>query len=171
MIEPPNLNDVIELVAREMTGGEPRALRGAVLSRIEPRPRASNRVWIAVGLLAAASSFVILITHHAARTVSEAPQMAATLRANRSWNPTSLGVSVAVRIQRPSMRAVRHTGRPAQRIAPSAGELAWQARAIPALPVPEPIILDEIQPEPLEVRPLDMTPLSVPAIDEADTGL
>jgi hypothetical protein len=37
--------------------------------------------------------------------------------------------------------------------------------------VPEPIILDEIQPEPLEVRPLDMTPLSVPAIDEADTGL
>jgi hypothetical protein len=170
MIEPRNLDDAIELVAREMTGREPRALRSAVLKRIEPRPRVSTPVWIALGLLAAASSFAVA-TYHSARTVPEPPQAVASLPADRFWDPASLGVRAAVHIHRPSARAVRHVDRRARPIAPSAGELAWQARAIPALAVPEPIILDEIQPEPLEVRPLSMTPLSVPAIDEAETGL
>jgi hypothetical protein len=170
MIEPRNLDDAIEWVAREMTGREPRALRSAVLKRIEPRPRVEKPVWIALGLLAAASSFAVLATHHSARRVPGPPQAVASLPVNRSWDPASLGVR-GVHIQRPPATAVRQVDRRARPIPPSAGELAWQARAIPALAVPEPIILEEIQPEPLEVRPLGMTPLSVPAIDEADTGL
>jgi len=170
MIEPPNLNDVIELVAREMTGREPRALRAAVLKRIAPPPRMNTPVWIALGLLAAASSFAVFATHHSARQRPEPAQALASLPVNRSWDPARLGVPV-VHLQRPSASAVRHVDRRARPLAPSAGELAWQARAIPALAVPEPIVLDEIQPEPLEVRPLGITPLSVPAMDEADTGL
>ncbi len=50
----------------------------------------------------------------------------------------------------------------------STDELAWRARAIPALAHPIPLTFDEIQPAPLEVRPLVTTPLSVPAIEEED---
>jgi len=48
--------------------------------------------------------------------------------------------------------------------------MAWQASAIPALDLPDRPILDDIQPTPLDVRPLETKPLTVLALDVDETG-
>ena len=51
---------------------------------------------------------------------------------------------------------------------PSAEELAWQERALPALAIPEALTMKSIQPEALEIRPLITTPLTIAALEDSD---
>ena len=153
---------LIDHAARQLTDGEPSPhLRTRVLAALGER-RPVRSMWLfgpAMGAAALALAVVITMTRAPA---TPEPRSAGTT--SKAGAPGVPGLPVV-----PGVTSV--PGKPGGRprvTQPSAAEVAWQERAIPALVTPQALTLDRIQPEALEIRPLATTPLSVAAIGEDD---
>jgi hypothetical protein len=165
-----NLDDLIDSVGRRMTAGDPPArLRARVLARLDKRP-SMPRAWMAATVCAVGVAAAVGMALHeraAARIAANALATAGRLNSNE---PLAAGAPIGaprVEPQAPvfSPRIVKREPRGTP-IAPAPEEVAWRARAIPALEPPDSLTLGEIQPVPLQIRPLDTLPLTVPAIGE-----
>jgi hypothetical protein len=170
MTDSQHLDDLIDTAARQLTAGDPPAhLRTRVLARLDER-RSMSWMWIAAPVCAVAVVVAaVTIGFHdraASRIAQRAEPGAVTLGAPKLpsvANASEGGPNPQAPNQQPSIgtRGPRVTAS-----APSVEDLAWQARALPALEPPNPLTLDEIQPAALEIRPLVTTPLTVPAIGQ-----
>jgi hypothetical protein len=166
-----HFDDVIDATARGLTAGDPPAdLRTRVMARLDERPSRPWRWKTAAACAAAVAVAATVVGLH-----DRAPSPAAAETHARTMTPNSndrLAASPQILVPDPKLQDPRprpniETRR--RRVvasAPSGEELAWQARAIPALEPPDPLTVEEIQPSPLEIRPLVTEPLTVPAIGE-----
>lgn len=149
-----SLDHAIDQVARQMTAGDPaEAFRSRVAARLNER-RAAPWFWIGGTLLAAGAAVALVV-------VTRAPQapMAAAQTAAATARPVEPPVTPEPRTPNPRTLEPRT-------LEPSSSWLAWESRAIPALTAPEPSAMSDIQPEPLEIRPLVTPALIVPAIGD-----
>lgn len=185
-----DLDRDVEFVAREMTAGEPSsAVRARVLARLDQRPSHS---WAGIGRVAlvAGGAIVLLIvfTHRQApvtpaatdshlRQTQLAP-MASKNPGDEAPPPAHKGTCVDVRradLSGPAC-APGLKARPTYQVAVqqtselTEAAVAWDARAVPALDQPAALTVESIQPEPLEIRPLVTTALTVPALGDDEGG-
>jgi hypothetical protein len=167
-----DIDDVINQVAREMTAAEPMAdIRARVLIRLDERPACG--IWRWMPLVTFAASVVIVVGAWALwpRTArpNETPPIAIarTEPAIAPLDTRALAASGAadgvVRVQRVS--GTRRTAPEAM----SDAELAWNERAVPALPGPAALTIDPLDHPgvtiaPIEIHPLVTEPLAIKAI-------
>jgi hypothetical protein len=162
-----SLDRSIDRVARGMTAGEPSAaFRERVAARLPGRNDGSGKPWFWIGgtLLAAGAAIALMVVTRAPQAPPAPAQTSAA-----AARPVEPAVPEGPRTQSPRTANPRTSNsRPLEPRAfePSASQLAWESRAIPALTTPEPSAMPDIQPEPLEIRPLVTPALSVPAIDD-----
>ena len=177
MNDPEQLNAIINTVARRMTDRAAPDMRARVMARLAVRRPA--RPWLVPGGALAAAACAALVFVVSRPQVQPSP---VTLTSEFVASPTESGgpsgpsqtLSRTADIRSPGplgpgSRAdlkVRPSGSPPP--APSADQLAWQAASVPMLDRLELLTLESIQPVLLEVRPLTMAPLEVPAIGAED---
>ena len=173
MTERPKIDDLISSVAHRLTAGDPPAhLRPRVLARLGER---RSMPWMRIAASVCAAGVVIAAVAsglHDRAASRIAPDAIASGMKPASNEPLAAGTQIpapGTQPQAPSAQR-RIVGREPRVAATttSAAELGWRARAIPALEPPEALTLTEIQPAPLELRPLVTTPLTVPAIAEIE---
>jgi hypothetical protein len=159
-----DLNRVIDDVARRMTAGRAAPdVRSRVLDRLDDRPLWHWRLALVPTAIALAIAVVILArsTNRPAVIATDstrAPETAQLPRGQErpaSSKTPSIGVS-----PRPAGDGEAH------RIGTMAPPSELQELAIPFLGAPEAVTLVSIQPEALEIRPLDTAPLVIPPLDD-----
>lgn len=154
------LDPLIDNVAHQMTAGSSSVdIRAKVLARLGDRQpsRWSLRLApVAAGLAVAVLMIVVLNRRSEAPSPEpQPPSLQASVRSSSSDVP---------RIESEVPSATPQASRVEP---PSAADLAWRDRAMPALDYPDAITLERIQPAALNIRPLYTTPLMVPPIDES----
>lgn len=165
-----DLDRLIDAVGQEMTSAEPTVdLRARVMTQLERR-RDRRWLWITGGLAAAGAVVLLVFASLQDQPAPKIPTRTAQsdLMEPRAFRPGDVPAAEAagLHLNASTPRTARRKPQVARVASPE--ELAWQARAIPALEPPNPIVLEEIQPEPLEIRPLVMPALDVPAIGEGE---
>jgi len=166
----PDLENQIDAVGRRLTAGAPSpALRGRVAARLDER-RPRPWLWLggALAVAASAGSFVMIIPHRPEAPGARAFAPAAAV-ATDVTKPVPVDFRRVSTAADASEKAQASSPMP-QAVEPSltSDEIAWRERAVPpllALPV---VTVEGIQPEPLEVRPLVTTELTVPVITDDD---
>jgi hypothetical protein len=164
MRETCDIHAAIDDVARRLTAGEaPAGLRANVLAQIgDRRPRA----WWHEPRVALAAAIVLVAAVGAAMMLRRVPEAAPGGPAVAAARPL---VDLQPSAASPSPALVTSaTGADASPTASSESELAWRARALPALILPDAIAFEEIQPDRLaipllEVAPIVMAPIAPPA--------
>lgn len=164
------LDASIDQIARRMTAGSPSsAFQSRVAARLDAR-RCRPWFWMA-GLTATAGAVAIAVVASLDRGIGLSSQSPVSTSAAIAVPPAALepppdstpkpkSRTVERRTQEPSILRPRDL---------DSERLAWEARALPALDAPEaPRAIADIQPEPLEIRPLVTPALSVPAIGEEE---
>ncbi|HXT70087.1 MAG TPA: hypothetical protein VN700_10055 [Vicinamibacterales bacterium] len=161
------VDDLVDLVAREMTEVASVDLTTHVLARLEPRPVASIWLRLAAGGGVAAAALVMLVLWWPRSQPPLGNRVASP--AELVTTTTAPGPETVVADRLPiESRALRSPGI-------SAEDAAWLARAVPPLPPTPPISIDPIQPVPLSIAPISVQPLDpqaieVPAIDVRNSG-
>ena len=156
------LDRAIDDVARRLTAQDPPAdLRARVMARIHDRAQ-PRLVWRFAPLAAGVAGLAAIgFAWTVARTPHEAPRPAARSTISAAAPASSLpasqvaDASAVIASARPA--AVKTQAKPP--VGPSAAELAWLARAVPALPQPAALNVEGIQPEALTIPQIDMKPL------------
>ena len=157
-------DDLIDLVARDLTATPAPDLARAVRARIAATPE--RHVWprrlATLTLISATAVIVVLVlrTSPAPPTsiVAVAPPAAPSPYAASPAAPAATGT-------RSTSRACPEPCRRAARVRPiTQVELEWQSRAIPALVPSAPLTIDPIQPDRLsiplmQVEPIELTPV------------
>ena len=161
------IDETIDRVARQLTDAEPPArLRARVLATLD-QPRASRRLWWlpAVATVTAAVTMVVIWPR------TQAPALPALPAFGAISAPLVADATSGVAASEPaSPRSVR-TRRVSTRLAePSADELEFRARAIPALDTLTPLSLESIQPQPLSIPLLVISPLTSTATTAGGDG-
>ena len=155
------IDAVIDDVARRMTA--PAAsidFRTRVLARLDDR-QPSGWTWRIVPLVGAVAAvgLAVAVFRHAPAASNTGPVSA-----------SDPAVAQAVGTQGSSPQPQAPSSKPRASSltphAPTAEQLAWRERAIPALSQPDALTLESIQPAALEIRPLDTKPLVVAPISE-----
>jgi hypothetical protein len=161
-----DLDHVIDTVARDLTAGDPPAhLRARVMARLDERPARRWRWWTAAACAAGVMAAVVMtLPHrHTSAVSQQLPTIASTSLTHEPRPSISTG-ELQPLAAGPRPKKKWRTQPPAVPAASSAEELAWQSRTIPALDSPDRVTLADIQPAPLEIRPLVTNPLTVPAL-------
>jgi hypothetical protein len=156
-----DLNRVIDDVARRMTAGRAAPdVRSRVLDRLDDRPPWHWRLALVPTAIALAIAAVIL-----ARSANR-PAVVAT-DSTRAPETAQLprGQERPVTSETPSI-GVSPKPVGAHRIGTIAPPSELEELAIPSLGAPEAVTLVSIQPEALEIRPLDTAPLVIPPLDD-----
>jgi hypothetical protein len=164
-----NLHEAIDTVARDMTAAAAPALRAGVTAQLRARRRSGASIWL--GAAAAAASLVVAFA--IARSASERDELARPPITDPRVAESPVEQRPTAVASTPELRAAVHVSNPrpwhraVQPVQASADAVAWESREIPALEPLAPLAFDDIQPAPIEIRPLVMPPLSVPALEEA----
>jgi hypothetical protein len=163
------LEQAIDAAAQHLTAGDPPAhFSVRVLARLDERRRSPWMWWtaaacaigvsVAAGVLGVRDRTVSPVAPRTqAKPMNPGPNERLAVRREivAPDSPAPTGREEPKRVSREAQVTSR---------APSADEFAWHARAVPALDTLDPLTLDDIQPTPLEIRPLVTAPLTVPAI-------
>lgn len=166
-------DELIDAAACGMTAGEPPLLAAAVTARLEARPSPG---WVMryAGLAAAVLGCWFLVSHglrdHVAPDIPSPPALASLRTAPAERTALEIESSPRATQVAPSQRPVAQRAQAVASPETAAARAAFQAGAVPALEAPAPLVVAAIQPEGLEVRPLDAAPLTVPAISESGVG-
>jgi len=161
--DPTEMPRLIDQVAHAMTETRNVDLRARVVGQLPDR-RSTPWIWRlapAVGVLAAVLVIVVVTHEWGWRTQSN--ELSSLINASGA-PPLGRAPTVDGRGPQahPGGTTDRRTSLHQQHAElPSADQIAWHARAVPALKVLEPLGLPSIQPEPLAIRPLETTPLSI----------
>lgn len=155
--------ELIDHVARQMTAHAPAAdLRARVLDRLADRRRA----WTGFRLQLAAAGVVLVALSAAAGPVRdwmslETPTVtvAASPAASAPGATGAAEIAGAASVTGHARRSVRR---------PSASEVAWLERAVPALAEVDALVMIDIGPAALVVRALDLKPLTTEPITSDD---
>jgi hypothetical protein len=167
-----DIEAAIDEAGRRLTCAEPTGFMAArVVARLGER-RLAHRRWLVVSaaalVLVAAAALTMLRPNRSVQ--DDAPQSAHA-------SPPALTPSVtpidAATAQPPRLTAPKTTARsPARRLRAKTGpqapvteessgaDAAWRARALPALPAPAPIVIENNQPEALVVPLLELKPIT-----------
>jgi hypothetical protein len=173
-----DLNSAIDAVAREMTEGEPSgALRARVLDRIEQRGRRSSPAlprWTWAGAAAGVALFVAAAVW-VARPAQAPRDPQATAAEQRPAGPLLAlpgAEGPAVQPAATSVRAASLEGmsaplaRASRAVAAQGGLAAGALDAVPALAAIEPLRLASVEPAPLHVADMEISPITeMPAIE------
>ena len=161
-------DDLIAHVAGSMTDAEPSPrFRARVLADLDRSPAPRRLWWVpVVAMTAAATAIVTLWPHPQAPALPALPSLAA-LKAPVALDPPSLSNDAAPSTTRSG--AVPRRVNISDPIV-SAEELEFRARAIPALDKPAPLSLEAIQPQPLSIPLLVISPLTSPATSAGGEG-
>jgi hypothetical protein len=165
-----DLDRVIDIVARHLTAGEPPvALRARILARIDDRT-ARRRLRMFVPAAAGLAAIVVVAVFLWYPSHLSAPGAVAPSIARAELSPASSpridgAVPGASSV---STRAVARRANGQTRISP--GELAWRARAIPALDRLDSLTLETIQPAALTIPLLELEPIVTAPLTTAATG-
>ena len=156
--------DQIDAVARRITEGAPASdLRASVLARLEAR-RPDRVIW----WLAPAAAVIVLALVVALPMLRRmmAPESAAPIAASMARIETAaVPAGAAARdLEMTARDASVADRRPAVR-PPSPAQVAWRARAIPALDAIEALTFTAIQPDVLSIPQLEVKPLVTAPID------
>jgi hypothetical protein len=168
-----NRDRVIDDVACALTDAEPAAsMRTRVLAAIGGEPQHRRRVAPAV-VLAAAAGVVVALAAGAGVWRTEPPRRDDVGGIARVEPPAVVPIEPGA-TAKPEATLVGGRSPATSRggVAPTAEEVAWLGRAVPALAPPAALLLDDIQPfavvtplldvTPLdEARPIDVAPLSI----------
>jgi hypothetical protein len=147
-------DDRIDIIARDMTNAEPRVdFRARVLASLpDRRPHRWARV-----LLPAAVAIIIGATSWFAGRFSHPTALPLPLTRAAAQAPGGAAPgSGAVDAPAPSVQRHRHVS------APTAEDLAWQARAVPRLPRADTLTIAPIQPNALSIAPITVLPVAPP---------
>ena len=161
------MDDLITNVARQLTNAEPPSrLRARVLANLD-RPRGARRLWWmpAVATVSVAVAIVVLWPRTQAPALPSLPAIEA-LRAPLGAN--TISIAGASEPASPRTVGVRRVNTRVEE--PSADELEFRARAIPALENVTPLSLESIQPQPLSIPLLVISPLSPVATTAGGDG-
>jgi hypothetical protein len=155
----PDVDDVIDRVAADVTRGEPSPdFRARVMARIEAR-RPPYATWVfAAATAAAIIAIAILIAHPWQRRAS--PITTTVAMASPAIEPVAPSSMPSPSTTEPVVRESR-----AKSAAPAAVFVA-QAPALPPIDPIEPITRDSIQPTKLSIPQLTVEPLVMPAVDD-----
>ena len=167
----PNFDRLIDDVARRMTAGDPpAALRARVMSRVEERRRPMRRSWLipvaailTIGAIAVAATVAVRSGHVPTTTADLKVRPAATLSATSATTPAETAIP-SKQAGRTSAHRVIQNRRASASSQPTAEELAWRARAIPALDPIDPLKVERIQPSALAIPLLQIAPLTTPPV-------
>lgn len=159
--EPRPLDEDIDRVVREMMDVDaPREFRGRVLTRLDDRPRTVRR-WFAPA--AAAAMALILVAVLLPRHREPAPSLPARAATVRSAEPPapSLPAQVVPETASAPVRASQPRRRAAAPVVHAAiAEPPEGTVVIDALPAPDPIAVEPIEPAPVMIRALETPPLT-----------
>ncbi len=178
-----DLDAAIDAVAREMTEGEPSgALRGRVLERFESERRRSSP-GVPRWAWAGAAAVVVLVIAAAAWVVSplrnqDAAQSTIAVQSAVGSPPAALAPArPAVQADAASSQSASAEGMPAapvrqgraaavREVRPSGDAAAEDFHAVPALAEIEPLRFASVEPAPLHVADMEITPIrEMPAIE------
>jgi hypothetical protein len=150
------LDRIVDDVAAGMTAAPPPPhLRARVLARLEaPTHRAWTWKLAPIAALAAIVTIAVMARRPEPQTSGPDRSIASSAPLGPAALPPAEQVSAPILTVKP---APRPSGRIHQ---PTAAELAWRERAIPALGVIDPIALADIQPTPLTIPQLEVKPLT-----------
>jgi len=164
----------IDHAAARMTHAQPsEALRANVMARIAvERPL---RGWWRYALASGAIASVGLIAAIAWPTTSTviAPESGMAIMTSATKEPAAVPTSIAddasplSSINRASIARVERTAsRPLAVFPMSKAERDWRARATPALEHPDPLEVQALELRTIDITPLGVAPLTVPALGE-----
>jgi hypothetical protein len=163
-------DDFIAHIARAMTDAEaPARLRARVMAGIDQSPAPRRLWWVPVFATAAVAVTIVALWPR-----SQAPALPALPSLVAESAPIALdAASLTNEAAAPSTTRSGSAG--ARRVnvsdaKPSAEELEFRARAIPALDRPAPLAVEAIQPQPLSIPLLVISPLSSTAVTAGGDG-
>ena len=156
-----SVDNLIDRVARGMTAEPAPDLSARVGDRIADLPQSRAWRWTLVPIAGFAAATVVLAAVILGPNpgIPESPNP----RIPESPNPR-IPESENPRILESQNPRIPESPNPRIPVSSSAAE--WQARAVPALPAVEPLVIDRIQPIPLSIPLLQVEPLVVPAIGD-----
>ena len=162
---------LIDEVARQMTDTRSAPdLRAGVLSRLEDRPSSGGRRWLPLVALAAT-----VIVAAVAVTVVRRGTDRRDVPLVATAPPAELdvpGSPASVTRDQAAPESVPRTGGATRKPVPqmSEAEQAWHARAIPALRVPDALVIGDIGPAAIEIAALTIEPISLEALTVPPIG-
>ena len=146
-----NSQDFIDRVAHDMTDVAPHTdLRAAVLARLEDRPRIPWKHTALPAIAAGVAIAAVVMTQTSREITEPQPVSAVATSAPQTLLPSNGEL--------PQTTAARR--KPAL-VPMSADEVAWHARAVPALVPAAPIAVESIQPTPIQIAPITVEPLAI----------
>ena len=162
---------IIDDVARQMTDTRSAPdLRAGVLSRLEDRPSSGGWRWLPLVALAAtvivAAVAVTVVRRGTDRRDVPLVATATPAGLDVSGNPASVTRDQSAPAS--DLRTARAAQTPASHI--SEAEQAWHERAIPALRVPDALVIGDIGPAAIEIAALTIEPISVEALTVPPIG-
>ena len=164
--------DLIDLVARDLTASPVPDLARAVSARLATAPQQRAWPW-RYATLAALSTAAAVIAVLALRPASQNP-----LPNVVSAPPAAASAAVAPPVSTTNAMVGAGAGsaapRPARRSVPvraiSQVEAEWRARAVAALEPAPPLTIDRIQPDQLTIPLMEIAPIATPAIELPPVG-
>ena len=166
---PDELNAAINTAARDMTSSAPSSeLRARVMSRIDATPRWhwGWRLAIAGGAIGAVALTTAVMWDRGAAHVPRVVDVTTSAVSPETALPADFALSapgVTVTVAMPQHAT--------QTFVVSTSELEWRARVVPALSEPDALHVAPLQNTELVLVPLDITPLSVPPLASAASGV
>jgi hypothetical protein len=161
-----DFDDLIDAIAQRMTEGPTPQVRARVAARLD---RSAPRTWAWKAALAMAAAvvavmFFVVVPKFQGSVVPRAERQSA-IRPMNPGTPEPRNRGTSEPVTRVASRSEPHVPSPRPQ---SADEAAWEARAVRPLPAIDPLSIENIQPAPLDVRPLTIAPLEIPALDDED---